>query len=106
MASDLETIFAFQCRAAGLNPVAEHRVVPTRRWRFDFAFPDQLIAVEIEGGTWVNGRHSRGKGIENDCEKYAQAMILGWQVLRVTTNQVKNGLALQWLIKLLELKRL
>lgn len=87
------------CKAYGLEPVPEYRVVPTRRWRFDFAFPDKLIAVEIEGGTWVQGRHSRGVGIEKDCEKYAEATILGWRILRVTTDQVRRGQAINWLVR-------
>ena len=101
MASGLEELFALHCKAYGLTPVREHRVVPTRRWRFDYAFPDALLAVEIQGGTWINGGHSRGKGIERDCEKAAEAMVLGWRVLHVTTDQVRNGQAISWVVKLL-----
>lgn len=102
MASNLEEILCFQLKALGLSFVREHRVVPTRRFRFDVAFPDALLAVEIQGGTWINGGHSRGKGIERDCEKAAEAMILGWRVLHVTTDQVRTGQALQWIQKLLD----
>lgn len=73
-----------------------------RKWRLDFAWPDDKIAVEVEGGTWTNGRHSRGAGFAADCEKYARAAILGWTVLRVTGDHVKSGQALQWLEELME----
>lgn len=63
---------------------------PERKWRFDFAFPDKKIFVEVEGGTWVNGRHNRGKGYEEDCRKYNDAAIAGYQVLRFTTDMVNS----------------
>lgn len=76
------------------EPVREYRFHPKRKWRFDFAWPARLVAVEVEGGTFSGGRHSRGKGFEADCEKYAEAAILGWRVLRVTTAMVNDGRAL------------
>lgn len=103
--SDLERAFFFQCRAAGLPlPVPEHRFHPTRRWRFDFAWPDAKLAVEIEGGTWSSGRHTRGPGFENDCEKQAEAVILGWSVLRFPGNMVNDGRALNLTMRALESK--
>ena len=78
--------------------VAEHRFHPTRKWRFDYAWPDKMIAFEVEGGTWQNGRHTRGVGYENDCIKYSEAAILGWKVIRATTGMCKDGRA----VKLLE----
>ena len=71
--------------------VEEHRFHPDRRWRFDFAWPDKMIALEIEGGAWTQGRHTRGKGYEGDCEKYSEAAILGWKVIRATTGMMKDG---------------
>ncbi len=62
-----------------------------RRWRFDFALPAQRIAVEIEGGIWSGGRHTRGKGFEQDCEKYNEAALLGWRVFRFTGGMVDRG---------------
>jgi hypothetical protein len=67
-----------------------------RSWRFDFAWPTRRIAVEIEGGAFVLGRHVRGTGFERDAEKYATAVILGWRVIRVTPRLVKNGHAAAW----------
>ena len=72
-------------------PEVEYKFHPTRRWRFDFAWPDQKLAVEVEGGVFSNGRHSRGKGFTEDCVKYNQAVILGWRVLRFTTSQITQN---------------
>jgi very-short-patch-repair endonuclease len=85
-------------------PVTEHRFHPVRRWRFDLAWPDAKLAVEVEGGVYVEGgsRHTRGPGYEADCQKYAEALVLGWRVLRVTPRQVKTGMALRWIEGALE----
>lgn len=94
--------FDRQCELAGLpKPETEYRFHPTRRWRFDFAWPSRSIAVEVDGGVFVQGRHNRGVGVEKDMEKFAEAMIAGWRVLRVSTDQVKSGQALAWIQRLL-----
>lgn len=97
--SDLEALLEWQFTVAqGIAErgwVVEHRFAPPRRWRFDFAFPDEMLAVEVEGGTWVQGRHSRGSAFTADCIKYAEAMILGWRVLRVTGDMVSDGTAVE-----------
>ena len=71
-----------------------------RRWRFDFAWPDYKIALEIEGGVFSGGRHVRGKGFTADCEKYSAAACLGWAVLRVTAKHIADGDAIEWLDQL------
>jgi len=63
-------------------PVAEFVFHPVRKWRFDFAWPECMLAVEIEGGIWTAGRHIRPVGMENDMIKYNAAAELGWRVLR------------------------
>jgi very-short-patch-repair endonuclease len=74
----------------------EHRFFESRGWRFDFAWPEHQLALEVEGGTWRISRHTSGEGFEEDCEKYATAVIAGWRVLRVTSRQVSNGQAINW----------
>jgi hypothetical protein len=71
-------------------------------WRFDFAIPSQKIAIEIEGGIFTGGRHVQGVGFEKDCEKYNCALLLGWRVLRFSSNHVKSGRALELTEKLLK----
>lgn len=98
-----EDLLAFQLRAAKITGwVREHPVCEGRRWRFDFAWPDRQIAVEIDGGIWTRGRHVRGVGIEADHEKLAAAAIAGWRVLRVSPGQVTAGIALGWIERVLQ----
>jgi very-short-patch-repair endonuclease len=92
--SNLEELFSYYVRVAGLpTPEREIRPIPSRHWRIDFAWPEHLLAVEIEGGTWVAGRHSRGAGFAKDCEKYNALQMAGWTVLRFTGDQVESGMA-------------
>ena len=95
----LELAMHHQLRALGLTAGLERQFKfhVKRAWRFDFAYPEAKLALEVDGGTWINGGHSRGSGIEKDCEKLAAAVILGWRVMRATTNQVKNGTAAFWI---------
>lgn len=83
-------------------PVREHRFAPPRRWRFDLAWPDQRLAVEIEGGIWIQGRHNRGEGFLKDCEKYAEALCRGWRVLRIPTDWFSNGMAMRYVRRALK----
>lgn len=71
--------------------VTEYRFHPVRRWRFDFAFPSSMVAIEVEGGIWSGGRHVRGLGYEKDMDKYNEAALHGWLVLRFTPEQVRSG---------------
>lgn len=94
-----------QCQLAGLPvPKPEWYFAKPRRWRFDLAWEDRMLACEIEGGVFLAGgsRHSRGRGFENDCEKYAEALCRGWRILRVTTDMVRDGRALGYLERLLK----
>ena len=92
--SPLEVLLAWQMQAAGLRFTSEYRFHPERKWRVDFAFEPQRIAVEVEGGHWIGGRHTRGAGFEGDCEKYNALALAGWRLLRFTGSMVKSGVAL------------
>lgn len=83
-------------------PVEEFRFHPERKWRFDFAYPDHKVAIEVEGGTWSRGRHTRGSGYEKDCEKYNAASLLGWSVYRFTSTMIKRGEAINTIEKALK----
>lgn len=88
---DYETGFLFYLKALapGLEaPEREYKFHDWRRWRFDLAWPDHKIAVEIDGGQWSpnGGRHNR----DSDREKINEAVKMGWRVFRFSTQQVKN----------------
>lgn len=92
--SELEEELLIHMRMIGLpKPEREYRFAPPRLWRFDFAWPARKVAVEVEGGTWARGRHVRGDGFEKDCEKYSEAAIAGWKVVRVTGKMIEDGRA-------------
>lgn len=71
-----------------------------RRWRSDFRIGKLLI--EVEGGGWIKGRHTRGAGFEQDMEKYNAAALLGYTVLRFSPAMIDSGKALQTIEKMLE----
>jgi hypothetical protein len=80
------------CQAAGLAaPVAEYRFAPPRRWRFDWAWLEQRLALEVQGGLFTGGRHSRGPALLREHEKLNRAAVLGWRVCFVVPAQVTNG---------------
>jgi hypothetical protein len=68
-----------------------------RLWRFDFSWSKDgmKLAVEVNGGVYSRGRHSRGAGQEEDFIKVNEAQMLGWWVLQFSTGQVKSGIALK-----------
>jgi uncharacterized protein (UPF0128 family) len=85
--------------ALGLpQPEREYRFHETRRWRFDYAFPDRKVALEVEGVTPSGGRHQRVKGYAADCEKYSVAAADGWRVIRATPRQLESGVGFAWLL--------
>jgi very-short-patch-repair endonuclease len=101
--ADMPRTLPEQCEWAGLpKPVAEYRFAPPRRFRFDFCWVEQKIAVEVDGGLWIYGRHNRASGAIKDMEKLNLAVSLGYRVLRFTPDQVRNGTALNELRPLLE----
>lgn len=73
-------------------------------WRFDFAWPDLMLAVEVEGGAWVGGRHTRGKGFIEDLKKYQEAQRMGWTIYRTAGELIKNGEAVRTIKELIQTK--
>lgn len=86
-------------------PELEHQFCPGRRWRFDYAWPALKFAVECEGGAWSQGRHTRGKGYIADMEKYNEAQLLGWLVLRFTPQQLVDGWAWNYISEAIKQRR-
>ena len=111
--STAEILLAEQLTQAGIPFEREYPFAESmgRKWRADFATgrPSEIhwrkvaglpwrwtVLIEVDGGGYVSGRHSRGSGIEADAEKQSAAAILGFRVLRVTPKQVEDGRALAW----------
>lgn len=104
-ASDIATsdLFTALCRSdLRVACVRELRFHPVRRWRFDYAIPDHKIAVEVEGGVWTQGRHTRPRGFLGDMEKYNAAAALGWRVLRVTPDTLTTRATLDLIRRTIE----
>lgn len=86
-------LFSHACIAYGLPcPHREHKFHAKRKWRFDYAWPEHRVALEVEGGIYSGGRHVRGRGYENDMEKYNAAALAGWKVLRYTPKRVMDAI--------------
>lgn len=93
--SALEERFLIHLFAAEIQkPQREYRFHPTRKWRLDFAWPDRKLAVEIEGGVWTGGRHTRPQGFIEDCRKYNALSLAGWRLLRFSGEMVRSGEAI------------
>jgi len=93
--SEGEETLAIQLDDAGITGwTREFIFAAPRKWRADFAFHDDRLLVEVEGGHYINGRHNRGSGFEKDLEKYNAATQHNWAVMRFTTKMVKNGEAI------------
>ena len=100
--SDAEETLAFQLRAVGIKFEREARFKADRKWRADFMIPTSHGAdvtppflIEVDGGSWIAGRHTSGAGFAADCEKLNEATILGYRVLRFTPGMVESGVALK-----------
>jgi len=78
---------------ADLHPVTEYLFAKDigRKWRFDVALPERRIAIEIDGGTWMGGRHTTGRGHQSDAEKRNQAAVMGWRVLTYNGAMIARG---------------
>lgn len=81
------------CTVQGHALVSEHRFHPVRRWRFDWCIPAIKVAIEYEGVMSDKSRHTTVTGFSGDSEKYSQAALLGWSVLRYTVMTHKNLLS-------------
>lgn len=90
-----ETMLANQLRVLKISFEQEYKFHPKRKWRADFHIMGKKILIEVEGGVWSNGRHTRGKGYIADMEKYNSAQELGYLVFRYSTEQVKSGKAIE-----------
>lgn len=95
--SHLEDTLHAQLSLAGFTAFKrEFCAIPGRKFRWDFAWPDNKLLVEVQGGSWNGGKHGRGSGIAKDTEKLNLATISGWRVMQFTPDQIRQGKALRW----------
>lgn len=103
MTSDLFTqtirsIFKCEC-------VKEYAFHQKRRWRFDYAIPEYRIAIEVEGGVWTKGRHTRAKGFLGDMDKYNTAAVMGWTLVRTTPTKLMTKQTFDYIKQALQWKK-
>lgn len=93
--------------AYNLHPDREYRFHRKRLWRLDFAWPERMVGVEIEGGIWMKGATGRGgahslpSNIIRDMEKHNEATRLGWRIFRFTPTELHKGIAQAFMITVL-----
>ena len=93
----MKAVFLALCKHKGWAVEPEYRFAAPRRWRFDFAIPSEKVAVEVEGGAFTNGRHTRAVGFLKDCEKYSEAAARGWLVIRVPPSNLCTAQTFDWI---------
>lgn len=95
----LENMLARRIAEAGLpEPTRQYLWArPERMYRSDFAYPNDRVLLEVQGGIWAAnpGRHNRGAGYEQDCERSNLAALLGWRLLAFTERLIKDGTAVE-----------
>lgn len=98
--NEFEAKLARELKTLKIEFEQEFEFHPKRKWRADFHLVGKKILVEVEGAIWSGGRHTRGKGYIGDMEKYNAATMMGFQVIRFSTDQVKSGHAIQQIVKM------
>ena len=102
---NLKIVLAFFAKHNLPPAVAEYEFLPDRKFRFDFAFVEHKIALEVEGGVWKQGRHNRPEGFLKDIEKYNAAVVEGWKVLRCVPNELTSIKTIEMLKSALQDKK-
>ena len=105
--SYLETLLLEQIHQANLpEPEQQVKLIPKRRYRFDFAYPRLMVAIEVDGGTWMQTNRGRSAGhahpsrITHDNEKRNLARLEGWRVFQFDTTAINDGSALKMIREL------
>ncbi len=73
----------------GWGLVKEYKFAESRRFRFDY-YHLSGVSVELEGGVWTRGRHTRPSGFLNDMEKYNLAASMGILVFRIPSHDIST----------------
>ena len=102
--SNPEERLALHMRAESIEFVRQYRWCPGRAYRADFAvlWASPILLIEVQGGVFKNGAHTRGPGYEYDRLRTNEAIILGYRLLEFTPKHVKNGQAIHAIKRALE----
>lgn len=103
--NDKIDVFLILCQQEGLPvPVREFKFHPVRKWRIDYYFErgDKRLALEVEGGAWTQGRHTRGAGFVRDMEKYNAIIEAGIALIRVTPSQLMKTETVEQIKRILQ----
>ncbi len=70
-----------------------------RLWRIDWYFEGngRKVALEVEGGVFTGGRHTRATGFMGDMEKYNAMAARGILLLRTTPDQLLTNQTIELL---------
>lgn len=103
MESAIESKFKIQLKAYQIDFEQEVKLIPDRRFSFDFVLKSTPVAIEIQGGTWSKGKsgHNSGSGIRRDCEKSNLAQMYGYTIFKFTSDMVISGEAIAFLCEYL-----
>lgn len=101
--SELSDMLSFQLKALQIPHEREMKLIPGRKFRTDI-FIQPHLAIECDGATWTGGRHTRGAGVETDCEKQNLLVVYGYRPMRFTKRQIKLGLAVAWIQSALQVQ--
>jgi len=79
---------------------------PRRRYRSEFVYTDprDMLIIEVDGGIWLpKGGHTTGKGYERDRMRDAEAILLGYTILRFTPGMIERGEAVTYIERVLHM---
>ncbi len=93
MISELE--LQFDCLWEYLYPdidlETEWQAIPERKFRFDYFHLEARIAIEINGGVWMErGGHSYGTNLISDYEKYNLAIANGIRIFILSSEMINE----------------
>lgn len=87
-------LFLIQLKALDIPPPqTEYLFLPPRKFRADYAWPNQKFSVEVDGGIWIYGRHNRATGFLKDLERRNLATLAGWCTIHVTPQMIVDSSA-------------
>jgi hypothetical protein len=81
LAYNVEIVKAFFASYQIPEPCFEFYFCESRLFRFDLAWLDSRVAMEVQGGIWNRGGHVRGVLLKREWEKLNLAAGLGWRLL-------------------------